>query len=656
MPSQSSGLRTTPIASLRQCFPELVREGKVDFEGLRALLAAEDALAPAMPERYELQWAGKAEARRAVQQPPTATLVPDAAASVDWDATRHVFIEGENLEVLRALQRGYFGQAKVLYLDPPYNTGSDSFVYADSFAERRAAYEQRTGQRDAAGQLNHQDLWRKNTRDNGQYHSAWLSMLWPRLYLGRNLLREDGVLFISIDDHEVHNLRLLLNEVFGEENFIAEIVLETATDNNPNQVSKEHEYLLVYAKNKELQPDWFTESKKAQLIEKQYQKLRRQHGPDVAAIQAELRRWLKDNRADLRGAEHYDNVDAQGVFHDADAANPKFGGYVYDVPHPRTGRACKVPAKGYRYPQATMHRLVAAGDILFGDDETTILKPKKRLAQAKDQLRSLIYNDGRAASKRLNNLLGRDIFRFPKDEQLLASLLAFVTKDDDLVIDFFAGSGSTGHAVLDLNAQDGGRRRYLLVQLAEPVADKSEAAQAGYGTIADITRTRLARAGAQLGAARAGQLPLAAGPPPDLGFRAYRLAPSNFRAWQPEVAAAPDLLAQLDLFQTPLHGAADEAALLTELLLRLAGGPGGGPLSAAVTRHEWGGLAVYEAAAGQLWLALAGLNAEVVAAAVAARPQRLVVPGQAFGGENPDEQVSNARLQLADAGVVLQLI
>ncbi|MDO7885585.1 site-specific DNA-methyltransferase [Hymenobacter cheonanensis] len=656
MPSRSFSPAAGAVDNLRQFFPEALSEGKVDFERLRALLAAEDALAPAAPERYELQWAGKAQARRAVQQPPTATLVPDPAASVDWATTRHVFVEGENLEVLRVLQRGYFGQAKVLYLDPPYNTGSDSFVYADSYAERRAAYEQRTGQRDAGGLLNHQDLWHKNTRDNGQYHSAWLSMLWPRLYLGRNLLREDGVLFISIDDHEVHNLRLVLNEIFGEENFIAEIVLETATDNNPNQVSKEHEYLLVYAKNKELQPDWFTESKKAQLIEKQYQKLRKLHGPDVATIQADLRRWLKENRADLRGAEHYDNVDDQGVFHDADAANPKFGGYVYDVPHPRTGRACKVPEKGYRYPEATMKKLMAAGDILFGEDETTILKPKKRLAQAKDQLRSLIYNDGRAASKRLNNLLGRDIFRFPKDEKLLASLLAFVTKDDDLIIDFFAGSGSTGHAVLDLNAQDGGRRRYLLVQLAEPVADKSEAAQAGYRTIADITRARLTRAGAQLAAARAGQVPPASGPPPDLGFRAYRLAASNFRAWQPEVAAAPDLLAQLDLFQTPLHGDRDEATLLTELLLRLAGSLDGGPLSAAVARHEWGGLAVHAAAGGQLWLVLAGLNEAIVAAAVAARPQRLVVPGQAFAGENPDEQVSNARLQLADAGVVLQLI
>lgn len=652
----SPDLTPSVLVGLRQLFPEVVREGAVDFERLRALLADANALAPAAPEHYELRWAGKTQARREVQRPATATLAPDPEASVHWDTTRHVFVEGENLEVLRVLQRGYFGQAKVIYIDPPYNTGSDSFVYPDDYSEQRLAYEQRTGQRDAVGHLNRQDLWRQNTRESGQYHSAWLSMLWPRLYLGRNLLREDGVLFVSIDDHEVHNLRLLLNEVFGEENFIAEIVLETATDNNPNQVSKEHEYLLVYAKNKELQPDWFTESKKAQLIEKQYQKLRRQHGPDAAAIQAELRRWLKENRADLRGAEHYDNVDAQGVFHDADVANPKFGGYVYDVLHPRTGRPCKVPDKGYRYPEATMKKLVAAGDILFGDDETTIIKPKKRLAQAKDQLRSLIYNDGRAATKRLNNLLGRDIFRFPKDEKLLASLLAFTTKDDDLVIDFFAGSGSTGHAVLDLNAQDGGRRRYLLVQLAEPVAEKSEAHRAGYRTIADITRTRLARAGAQLAAAQAERPPLASGPPPDLGFRAYRLAESNFRAWRPDVAAAPDLLAQLELFQQPLHGAANEAALLTELLLKMTGGPGEGPLSAAVTRRTLGGLAVHEVAGGQLWLALSGLNMEIVAAAVAARPPRLVVPGQAFGGANPDEQMSNARLELADAGVVLQLI
>lgn len=638
-------------ASLRQLFPQAVSDGKVDFERLRTFLEATDALALPAPEHYELHWAGKAQARREVQRPTSATLLPDAAASVNWDTTGHVFIEGENLEVLRVLQRGYFGQAKVIYIDPPYNTGSDAFVYPDDYSEQRLAYEQRTGQRDATGLLNKQNLWRQNTRESGQYHSAWLSMLWPRLYLSRNLLREDGVIFVAIDDNEVHNLRLLLNEVFGEENFIAQIILETATDNNPGQVAREHEYLLVYAKNKEQQGDWFTESKKAQLIEKQYQKLRKQYGNDVAAIQASLRAWLKENRADLRGAEHYDNVDAKGVYHDADVANPKFGGYHYAVPHPRTGRPCKVPEKGYRYPEASMQKLIAADDIVFGDDETTIIKPKKRLANAKDQLRSLIYNDGRAASRRLNNLLGRDIFRFPKDEKLLASLLAFVTQGDDLVIDFFAGSGSTGHAVLDLNAQDGGQRRYLLVQLPEPVAEKSEAYQAGYRTIADITRARLRLAGAQLQTAQpAGQQA------PDTGFRAYRLAHSNFRAWQPDVPTAPDLLAQLELFQEPLRHPSHEAALLTELLLKLTGGPGLRPLSVAVVPHELGGLTVHAVASGQLWLALAGLNAEVVAAAVAARPQRLVVPGPAFSGPNPDEQVSNARLQLADAGVVLQLI
>jgi len=647
----SPDLLATATASLHQLFPEAVSEGKVDFERLRAFLEASDALAPPAPEHYELRWAGKAQARREVQRPTSATLLPDPQASVSWDATGHVFIEGENLEVLRVLQRGYFGQAKVIYLDPPYNTGSDSFVYPDDYSERRAAYEQRTGQRDAAGFLNKQDLWRQNTRESGQYHSAWLSMLWPRLYLSRNLLREDGVLFVAIDDNEVHNLRLLLNEVFGEENFIAQIILETATDNNPGQVAREHEYLLLYAKNKELQGDWFTESKQAQLIEKQYQKLRKQHGPDPAAIQASLRTWLKENRADLRGVAHYDNVDAKGVFHDADVANPKFGGYHYAVPHPRTGRPCKVPDKGYRFPEATMKKLIAADDIVFGDDETTIIKPKKRLANAKDQLRSLIYNDGRAASKRLNNLLGRDIFRFPKDEKLLASLLAFVTQGDDLIIDFFAGSGSTGHAVLDLNAQDGGQRRYLLVQMPEPVAEKSEAYQAGYRTIADITRARLRLAGAQIQASQP-----AGAPAPDTGFRAYRLDQSNFRAWQPDVPAAPDLLAQLELFQEPLRRPSHDTALLTELLLKLTGGPGLRPLSVAVVPHELGGLTVHAVAGGLLWLALAGLNAEVVAATVAARPQRLVVPGQAFGGPNPDEQVSNARLQLADAGVVLQLI
>ena len=214
---RSLDLRAEKISQLKSVFPELFTEGRIDFERLRDLLSDESAGA----DHYELSWAGKAAARREIQRQTTATLVPDREGSVNFDASENIFIEGENLEVLRVLQKSYFGKIRVVYIDPPYNTGHDCFVYPDDFAERREAYEKRAGIRNAEGLLNRLDLFRKNTKESGQYHSVWLSMMYPRLYLARNLLRADGVIFVSIDDSEQANLKLLMDEVFGAENFFA---------------------------------------------------------------------------------------------------------------------------------------------------------------------------------------------------------------------------------------------------------------------------------------------------------------------------------------------------------------------------------------------------------------------------------------------------
>lgn len=636
MDGTSLSITAELITQLHQLFPDVVTEGRIDFDRLKAALGAADALAPSGPDHYELRWAGKDAARREVQRSTTATLVPEPDHSVDFETSGNVFIEGENLEVLRVLQRGYFGKVKMIYIDPPYNTGSDSFVYPDDFAERRRDYEQAIGQRDADGLLNRQDLWKKNTPESGHYHSSWLSMMWPRLYLSRNLLREDGVIFVSIDDHEVHNLRLLLNEIFGEENFVAELVWQKkyAVSNDHQGISPVHEYILVFQKSAAFQRN---------LLARTEEQTVRYQNPD------------NDPRGAWTSGEY---VGSKSRFE-----RPTLW---YAIKHPKTGEEVWPDENAaWRYSKDKHEQMEAEGRLYWGPNQS-YKKPrlKRYLAEIQQGVvpgtwlpfKEVGHND--EGQKETAELLGKKIFSYPKPVRLLNRLLTIGAGKNDLILDFFGGSGTTAQAVLELNAQDGGNRQFLLVQMPEVVEPGTDAHKAGYRTIADITRTRLQKVSEKLRAAQAGQLALA-GPAPDTGFRAYRLTASNFRAWRSDVASGPDMLAQLELFQNPLRplgptGTPD--AILTELLLKMTGGPGLLPLSVKVTLREVAGLPIHEVADGLAWLALSGISPAVVEAAVAAKPQRLIVLGHLFGPENPDEQVSNARLQLTDAGVALQLI
>ena len=292
-------------------------------------------------------------------------------------------------------------------------------------------------------------------------------MIYPRLRIAKDLLSDDGVIFISIDDNEQKNLEKICAEVFGSQNFVGCIILQTATDNNPRQISTEHEYILCYAKDKAVQSPWFAESEKAQLIQDKYLELKRKHGDNISAIQDDLRTWIKKTGDALQGVAHYDNVDEKGVFHDGDIANTVFGGYKYDVIHPVTHKPCKVPEKGFRFAEATMREMVANGEIMFGPDETTLIKPKKRLENAKDVLRSVIYEDGRASTKQFEALMARDIFQNPKSPMVLGRLINFIVSDGDIVLDFFSGSGTTAEAVLRINAKGNKNIRFITVQIPE---------------------------------------------------------------------------------------------------------------------------------------------------------------------------------------------
>ena len=449
-------------------------------------------------ESYSMDWLGKSYARLLASDPATTLLKEDKEHNqkLGNKEAKNLLLKGDNLEVLKHLTNAYYEKIKMIHIDPPYNTGKDAFVYQD---DRKFTVDEL---KDLAG-IDKERAQRilDFTQSKSNSHSAWLTFMYPRLYITKQLLKEDGVIFISIDDNEIAQLKLMMDEVFGEENFIGQIVLQTATDNNLTQINIEHEYILCYCRNLSMQEKWFIQSVNAKKIQNKYLELKSIFLNDVERIQIELRKWIRSNKNDLERVTHYDNVDAFGVFHDGDIANTKFGGYEYDVIHPITKEICKVPPKGFRFPESTLKQMIENGSIMFGKDENTLIKPKIRVTEVKDVLRSVIYEDGRAATKNLEQLFDRkSVFQNPKSEVIIERLIEFTTSKDNLVLDFFAGSGTTGDAVMRLNAEDGGNRKYILVQLPEGIDKKDKAAYEfvtkelkAEPTIFEITKERLIR-------------------------------------------------------------------------------------------------------------------------------------------------------------------
>ncbi|MFC1644791.1 site-specific DNA-methyltransferase [Patescibacteria group bacterium] len=561
-----------------------MKDGEIDFDALKKFFKDEEVLAG--EEKFGLSWAGKNEAFRAIRKKSTGTLSPQEDESKNWDDTQNLFIEGDNLESLKLLQKHYREKIKMIYIDPPYNTGKD-FIYKDNFKENISDYYEKTGQSESGVKLT------TNPETAGRYHSDWLTMMYPRLFLARNLLKEDGVIFVSIDDNEVANLRLIMDEIFGEENFVGCIVLKTATDNNKTQIKSEHEYIISYAKSKEIQGYWERPSDAANLIREQFNHLKNLYGEDLDKIQKELRKWIRKNKNKLPKASHYDNVDSSGVFHDADIANTKFDGYFYDVLHPKTKKVCKIPEKGFRFPQETMMRMIKENNILFGDKENILIKPKKRLEDVRDALRSVIYEDGRGSTKILENLFDiRGIFDNPKSHSILLRLIDFVVNKDsnDIVLDFFAGSGTTAHAVMGLNAEDGGDRKFIMVQIPETVDEKSEAKKAGFENIAQISRERIRRAGEKILKDKKEEIEKRK-KPLDTGFKSFVLQKSNYRQWETmsKENTKEEILEQSKLFvEKPLIDGFDENSVVFEILLKE-----GFDLNSEIEKKKIGDLEVY---------------------------------------------------------------
>ena len=565
--AKSADITAENIAQLKALSPELLTESAngiaINVDVLKQLVG--DATATEAEEKYGLNWHGKRRARQLALTPSTGTLRPCVDDSVDWDTTQNLMIEGDNLEVLKLLQKSYAGKVKLIYIDPPYNTGKD-FVYPDSFQDNIKNYLKLTGQVEGGRKIS------SNTEASGRFHTDWLSMMYPRLKLARGLLKDNGVIFISIDEREYSSLRLMCCDILGEENIVGTVIWKNATDNNPTNVATEHEYVLVVAKKKEsIDAEWKSSISDIKDVlvsigDELTAKFRGQELQDVYDT------WFREHKVELRPLDRYKYIDEGGVYTGSQSVhNPGREGYRYDVLHPVTKRPCKQPLMGYRFPKESMDELLVTKKILFGDDESKIIELKVYASEFKEKLSSLLELDGRLGAYDLKEDFPTEgkVFTNPKPVRLYEAFLPFLLKDHgDLVVDFFAGSGATAKAVLKLNLKDSIRRTYCLVQLPEPLnaSDKDQKAAVQLcdslgvpRTISEITKERLRRAGAKV---KAGN-PMFAG---DTGFRVFKLDTSNIRVWNPDRDNLEKTL--LDHEEHILPGRT-EADIVYELLLKL---------------------------------------------------------------------------------------
>jgi adenine-specific DNA-methyltransferase len=489
------------LEALRLNFPHCFdKDGNFQLEKFKANLTEKEI--NFSTESYGLDWLGKSYARLLASDPATTLLKADETHNAKPENTNseNLLIKGDNLEVLKHLANAYYEKVKMIYIDPPYNTGSDGFVYNDDRKFTVKELQQLIGvDEEKAKRI--LDF----TQSKSNSHSAWLTFMYPRLYIAKQLLREDGVIFVSIDDNEGAQLRLLMDEIFGEENFAGQIVWQTATDNNPTQIATEHEYVLVFVKNKIYQDYWETPSEKGKIIQAKYEELKSKFGDDIEQIQKQLRDWIRkqNNGDDLSGVAHYSYVDEKGVYYPGNSANTKPGGYTYDIIHPNTNEVCAKPEYGYRFTFETFKEADSKGDVQWGDDESTIPKIKKRLDTVTQKLKSYYYEDNRSTSAELKELFdGKKVFNNPKSINFLKHIMKFITSENDLILDFFAGSGTTGDAVMQINAEDGGNRKFILVQLPEAIDPKKNKPAYDFvknelkaePTIFEITKERLLRA------------------------------------------------------------------------------------------------------------------------------------------------------------------
>ncbi|KKU46910.1 MAG: methylase N-4/N-6 domain protein [Microgenomates group bacterium GW2011_GWA2_46_7] len=528
------------IGRLKQDFPQVFTEGQIDPVKLKANLKSIIELG----ETYGLTWKGKSNVFSVIQSTITKTLHPARVESVNFDTTDNLFIEGDNLDALKILQRAYYGKIKMIYIDPPYNTGND-FVYNDHFQQDKEDYDRESGKRNEAGYLTSQTALQKNTKDSGHYHSNWLSMMYSRLYLARNLLRDDGVIFVSIDDNEVHNLRLIMNEIFGEENFVLQIAVNRTSEIASNNTVSKHEYIIVYAKTQEkLQVDGTIKTTISRgTVGNNYQTM-----PIITFPMGLECRGIKDGKyAETRkvvgGSENIENLDPIYV---------KEGKLAKDVRLKARWRSSN-DMRNFFDNNCNPTTAKINGTIIKIYFENDKFNPQiEKLTFTK--ITSLILDNNRGSND-LANLSLSNYFEFPKSVSLIKQLMSYFKFDNDVILDFFAGSGTTAHAVMDLNTVDGGNRKWICVQIDENTEESSEAYKAGYKTISDIAKERIRRAGKKIEKG-------------DIGFKVLKIGGTNLKIWDSTIKDPAKLQKQMELMQNVVKDGVGEEDLLLELMVK----------------------------------------------------------------------------------------
>ena len=610
----SMNIEQTNLDKLRSVFPECVSEGKLDIDKLLSLCGEyidNDF------EKYKFEWKGKADCLRLAQKRSTGTLRPCPEESVDWDTTQNLYIEGDNLEVLKLLQTAYYRKVKMIYIDPPYNTGND-FVYADDFADPMARYKEVT-----------QQTTKSNPETMGRYHTNWLNMMYPRLRLAANLLRDDGVIFISIDDNEVDNLKKLCNEVFGEENFVAQFIWQKRTSPDARKkISDGHEYIVMYCKVAELLND----------------------AVSLLPLSDKDKENYKNPDNDVRGPWVSSDFTAQGYRPNQMYKITTPGGAEY---YPPAGTCWKNVEEVYL-------QQAAEGRFWYGTDGKGMPRRKTYLAEKQGRNMWTWWPNSEVghtqeATKEIKSLFADtpNIFDFPKPTRLLKRMVSIASKNDDIILDFFSGSATTAHAVMQLNAEDGGNRHFILVQLPELCDEKSEAYKARYKNICEIGKERIRRAGKKILEEHTQVTMAEDNHPLDVGFRVFKLDTSNLKTWEGTPIENEQLNLLYQRMNNMIHRVKPERTdldMIYEIMLKL-----GVPLTYSVTPFSINNKAVYGVGDDCLLLVCLGENVqpEDMEQMTEYAPAKIIISRDSFAD---DTAMANAYYILRDHGIELKLI
>lgn len=487
------------LSILKKHFPSFFdRDGNFIQERMLEMMNANNI--ELSKESYSLSWLGKSYARLLANMPPRTLIKGDLKHnSEDQNKnSKNLLINGDNLEVLKHLVNAYQEQVDMIYIDPPYNTGKDGFTYKDdrSFTKEELAKLAGLDEDEANRILEFIDK-------GSNSHSAWLTFIYPRLYIARDLLKDEGVIFISIDDNELSQLKVICDEIFGESNHIASVIWKNVTDNNPTNIAVEHEYIIAFAKNKEkLKGVWKSgvSELKESLLKVEDDLIK--SNLNLENLQNDYTNWYRQNKSQLGSLENYKFIDKEGIYAGLRGVhNPGKEGYRYDIIHPVTRKPCKQPLMGYRFPESTMNQMIEDQKILFGEDETKLVEIKVYLKDYQEKFSSVISLDGRAGANELREIFPemKKAFSNPKPTQLIEQLISFSCEKSGIILDFFAGSGSTAHAVAELNNRTDSAYQYIAVQLSESNKIDSDPYRNGYKTIFDLTKERLIRVSKRTG-------------------------------------------------------------------------------------------------------------------------------------------------------------